>query len=262
MAYCIMRMAKIKSKASLTRSIQHNTRERIPPNADETKIGRNWTDGGSMADVIKAYEGRLPQKVRKNAVHAVEVVMTASPEFSGDWGKYLKACDGWAEGLFGRENILHIAHHLDEATPHTQILAMPMKDGKLNAKFFIGGSRDRMAELQDDFFEKVGLPAGLERGQPRAETKARHNPHTLAAAAAKLEEKGKKVEEVAAGLREFMKEDPRAVKARLEKFNNRTPADLRQLAKAIEAKQCRTVGEFLRVVENQEKVQQQVKRYR
>jgi len=44
---------------------------------------------------------------------------------------------------------------------------MPLKDGKLNAKAFIGGKKYRMVELQDDFFEKVGKPLGMERGVHR-----------------------------------------------------------------------------------------------
>jgi len=194
MAFCIMRMEKIKSSGSLRRAAMHNTRERPPLNADPLRREENWVRGGSVDEVMKAYQERLPEKVRKNAVHAVELVMTASSDFQGNWRDYLVDCDRWAESLFGKENVLSVAHHLDERTPHTQILVMPLKDGKLNAKHFIGGSRDRMAELQDDFYKEVGWPSGLMRGQSRAETKARHTPHTLAATAARLEEKEKQLE--------------------------------------------------------------------
>jgi len=194
-AYCIMRMEKIRSAGSLRRAAMHNTRERPPLNADPLRREENWVQGGSVDEVMKTYQERLPEKVRKNAVHAVELVMTASPDFQGNWREYLKECDKWAEGLFGKENVLSVAHHLDEKTPHAQILVMPLKDGKLNAKHFIGGSRDRMAELQEDFYRQVGWPVGLMRGQSRAETKARHTPHTLAADAARLEEKETRLEE-------------------------------------------------------------------
>ena len=251
-------MAKIKSRASLVRAAQHNTRERPPLNADPERSSRNETLGGSVAEVMGRYDMMLPGNVRKNAVHAVELVMTASPEFAGDWDRYLKACDGWAARLFGQENVLHVAHHLDESTPHTQVLVMPMKDGKLNAKHFIGGSRDRLIELQNDFYKQVGMSAGLERGQSRAETKAQHTPHTLAVAATKLEEREKAVKEVRDELKKIIGEDPQKVKTKLQTFNRRTPTDLRMLAKHIEAKGCQTVGEWFEVMDAQRQQQQQL----
>ena len=37
-----------------------------------------------------------------------------------------------------------------------------------------------MAEIQNDFFEKVGKRFGLERGKPKAETRAKHAHHLMA----------------------------------------------------------------------------------
>ena len=263
MAYCIMRMEKIKSAGGLRRAAMHNTRERPPLNADPLRRDLNWAQGGSVDEVMKNYQGRLPEKVRKNAVHAVELVMTASSDFQGDWREYLKACGRWAEGLFGKENVLSVAHHLDEKTPHAQMLVMPLKDGKLNAKHFIGGSRDRMAELQDDFYEQVGWPNGLARGQSRAETKARHTPHTLAAEAAKLEERKKTVNAIAAEV-EAMSEmsvlEIREMKRRLASWDQQTPSSLRQYAGLLEGEGYSTVGDRRRAMEaRREKKQQQNK---
>ena len=180
MAYAIMRMEKIKDARGVTMAVQHNTRERTPPNAEPGQTGLNWMFGGaSSQEILAKFNGMLPGKIRKNAVLAVELVMTASPEMKANWTKYLNACDKWATDTFGAGNLLHIAHHRDEKTPHTHILFVPLKDGKLNARAIIGGSRDRMAELQDLFWEAVGKPFGLERGKPRADTRARHTPTQL-----------------------------------------------------------------------------------
>jgi hypothetical protein len=183
-----MRMAKIKSRVSLHLAAQHNTRERMPSNADERLTPLNRTSG-STDDIMARYTNMLPDTVRKNAVHAIEVVMTASPDFHGNWDDYLRRCDNWAKKIFGEKNVLGIAHHKDEATPHTQILIMPIKDGKLNARAFIGGNRDRMTELQNDFAYHCGIPFGLDRGQSREKTNARHNAHTLKFAVAALDKK-------------------------------------------------------------------------
>lgn len=190
MAFCIMRMDKKKSSRDVVMTIQHNTRERMPDNADPEKSKKNWVYGGNTLETIARFGELTPDKIRSNAVQAVELVMTASPEFSGPWADkkaadgtvtvgYLNACDKWAKEIFGKENLLHVAHHWDETTPHTHIVFVPLKDGKLNAKSYIGGHRNRMKELQEDFYQKVGKPFGLDRGKPREETRAKHTHHKM-----------------------------------------------------------------------------------
>jgi hypothetical protein len=314
-----MRMAKVKSRAGLVGRLKHNTREYHAPNVDESRSGQNWSDGGSVSAVMARYQQLLPGKVRANAVHAIELVMTASPDSVKDWKKYLADCDKWAKDLFGAGNVLHVAHHLDETTPHTQILVMPLKDGKLNAKHYIGGSRDRMTELQNDFHEKVGRTHGLERGNSRSETRSRHTPHTLEARAALLENREKRMDEwdekQEERLRKFESElsdkehaelfgdgeyaadealqllqeyrhqkmlehearieaqekklddfaklsgvDVRDMKNRLDNWERQTPESLRGLAKVIEGKGLRTVGEYQRQQEQSRTQQQGIKR--
>jgi hypothetical protein len=235
-----MRMEKVKNKAGLTGRLRHNTRERVTPNIDTKKTFKNWVDGGSVSQVMKRYSQMLPDKIRKNAVVAVEVMMTASPDFKGDWEQYLKNCDQWAAELFGKENVLSIAHHFDETTPHTHILVMPLKDKKLNAKHFIGGSRDRMTELQSDVFEKVGYQAGLDRGQLRSETRARHARHTLAGKAEELVKKEKLFNEI---YKHPATEIKRAISV-FEELKTKTPYDFRKLADNIQKKDCLNWGEY------------------
>jgi len=182
-------MAKLKGWMDVRMTLQHNTRERMPPNADPKWSGGNYNFGGDVENTMQRMDTLMPEKVRENAVRAVEVVMTASPDFSGNWKDYLKACDEWAQGIFGKSNLMHINHHYDETTPHTHIVFTPIKDGKLNASYFIGGHRNRMVELQNDFYQKVGKGFSLERGQSKAETKARHAHHTLAGKTAELDER-------------------------------------------------------------------------
>jgi len=304
-----MRMEKIKSRSSLVRAAQHNTRERDPPNADQEKKSLNWSTG-PVDDIMAKYSQLLPVKVRKNAVHAVELLMTASPDYSGDWDRYLRNCDKWAEGLFGKGNILSVTHHFDESTPHTHLLVIPLADGKLNAKHFIGGSRDRMSELQDDFFQNVGQPFGMERGRPKAETKVRHSHPALYKKFVELEKREEKMDEwderqearlhkleselsaderksifgdgeyTAGDALELLEQhkiqkiierekklsasekkldefanmsgfDVREMKNRLDNWDRQSPESLRGLAKVIESKNFRTVGEYRKAQEVQ-----------
>ena len=248
MSYCIMRMAKIKSRVSLFRAAQHNTRERQPPNADPEKMSWNRFSGKPesepVAKVMERYQTQLPQKVRKNAVHAVELVMTASPDFSGDltaWKNYLQACDDWAMRQFGgKENLLHIAHHFDEETPHSHVIFQPLHEGKLNAKHFIGGHRDRMVELQNDFHEKVGKQFELDRGRSKQETKERHRPHTLAVKAADLEKKEGHIKHVHGST---SKEIARA-KEVYTFLRGMTPDQLKEAGERVRKADCKTWGEY------------------
>jgi hypothetical protein len=247
MSYCIMRMAKIKSPVALLRAARHNTREHQPLNADQTKTPQNWMSGGTTAEVMHRYSTLIPEKIRKNAVHAIEVVMTASPDFSGNWDGYLKACDQWARNLFGDANVLHVSHHHDETSPHSHILVIPVKNGRLNAKHFIGGSRDRMAELQNDFFQEVGRTFELERGQSRAETKARHTPHTLAVQAealAKRETDIRRQEKNISDIHNRTAEDTARAISAFEELQTMTPEDFKALSEKIQQKKCLTFGEY------------------
>ena len=70
--------------------------------------------------------------------------------------------------LYGEENIICFAVHLDETTPHIHADVVPIVDGKLSyKKMFCGDDkyeyRQRMLELHDAFAE-VNRKWGLERG--------------------------------------------------------------------------------------------------
>lgn len=179
--YVVLRVAKLKSRASLVRTAQHHTRERSPENADPERTKYNWGDR-STATVIQRYEAKLPAKVRKNAVHAVEFVVSASPEALAAMGKeqrraYFEEAMAWcADRMGGPANLLCWSLHQDELTPHLHLVMMPLKDGKLNARAYIGGHRDTLREMQTSFAEEVGKPFGLERGRPKTLTNNQHHP--------------------------------------------------------------------------------------
>lgn len=189
--FCIMRIKKLHSNSNVGGAISHHLRTRETDNADPELMKNNWffpndyptdqngkTDKSVNADLqfrkdqqqkaMAMYKKRLPEKVRKNGVRAVEFMMTVSPEvmqrkdFSAT--KYLNACSNWAREKFGKENVFFIAYHRDETTPHVSLLLTPIdENGKLNARKFFGG-RDKMSALQDDFYNSVGKEFGLDRG--------------------------------------------------------------------------------------------------
>lgn len=181
MAYAVLRVKKLKSRVALVQTVQHDARMRHPDNADIEKTAKNiyMYEKNSLEAAMQNYTEKLPEKVRKNAVHAVEVVITASKEFfdlNGKTGLYYlqDAAIYMINKLGGEDNILFWAIHMDEKTPHIHLVMMPLYEGKLNYKHYLGGKKDALIQLQSDFAREVGEKYGLERGRPRIETGRKH----------------------------------------------------------------------------------------
>jgi hypothetical protein len=78
-----------------------------------------------------------------------------------DWAK--DSID-WLKKEFGKENIIKSQLHLDETTPHLHTFIVPIKDKKLNCKYFLG-TREKLSKLQTNYhkkIEKYGVQRGLE----------------------------------------------------------------------------------------------------
>lgn len=182
--FCILRIKKIKTDQNVSSCLAHHLRTRETPNADPEQVKKNWyypakkNQQANLSSLenrqqirrqaLAMYRRGLPEKIRKNAVRAVEFMMTFSPEViqkkDFDTGKFLESCNDWVRKKFGTENVFFTAVHRDETTPHISALVLPKDEkGHLNARKFFGG-REKMQALQDDFFEKVGKKYGLERG--------------------------------------------------------------------------------------------------
>lgn len=170
MNYCILRAAKLTSLGSIMGSAKHTFREIPTPNANPARTHLNKSFGAQNAtEVYSSIKEILPAKRRKDAVLCIEYLVTASPEWfrnasSREKNDYFKAAMRWLEERHGKANVVCINVQLDETTPHLAVYVVPMtKDGRLAAKDFLGG-RKILTEMQTDFAEKVGIPAGLERG--------------------------------------------------------------------------------------------------
>lgn len=174
--YSILRVKKIggkngRGKANLSAAARHNLRERETPNARPEDISRNIHLAGARtaAELMKLWDERAPEKVRKNAVPALEYVMSASPEKMAEMGQarsedYLRDAFAWLEEKHGAQNILSAVIHMDETTPHLQVLVIPIDErGKLNARALVG-SKKELSAMQTDYAERVGARYGLERG--------------------------------------------------------------------------------------------------
>ena len=115
-------------------------------------------------------KGANGQRLRRsNSVLAIEVLLTASPEWwaeatpdqQQDW---LDRSTAWLVQEYGLETIAHLRLHADERTPHLTGYIVPLdpESGGLNARRWIGGPR-RCAEQQTAYAAAVA-PLGLLRG--------------------------------------------------------------------------------------------------
>lgn len=204
MSKAILRTKKHTSARSVGGMGRHMNRTRPTPNADPERRSTNATY--TPADGWVRWSERAPRnlseqlgerladfkqrggKLRTDSVLAVELMLSASP----DWFKtasreqtqeWLRRNIEWIEDTFGRDNVLQVALHLDETTPHLHAFLVPevemvetrgrkpkagspasVKTPKpaLAASHWLDG-RAKMGELQDRYAAAMA-PVGLERG--------------------------------------------------------------------------------------------------
>ena len=171
MSYAIMRCAKLKGMGSVAASLQHCFRERETLNADPERTPNNEHLAASSTDsAMGKLRELLPEKRRKDAVLAIEYVMTASPDWweratESQQKEFVTESKNWLEAKYGAENVIAMSVHRDELTPHLSAFVVPKtKDGRLSAKEFIG-NKTLMSKDQTSFASAVkhlGLKRGLE----------------------------------------------------------------------------------------------------
>lgn len=173
MAYCFMHIEKVKTLQSLTRKQTHNLREGFVPNADISRAFLNEElvpvkDGKSFSqtyrDTVKNLDYYKNHKMPKNSVKAMELMMTYShgkddlPEkFSID--KWKEENVKWLEKTFGKDNLVSVVLHMDEATPHIHAIVLPVVEGRMNASYY-----RNYRQLQDSYAEQMS-EVGLRRGK-------------------------------------------------------------------------------------------------
>ncbi len=170
--YAILRTQKLKATGAVWRSLKHAFREQPTPNADPAKAAQNAHLGAtSAAEAMQQVRARLPEKRRKDAVLAIEYLITASPEAmqamdARGRDAYFNDALKWLRERHGGANVVYAGIHRDESTPHMYAYVVPLDEatGRLNARKWLGGHASVLSEMQTDFAEKVGARHGLERG--------------------------------------------------------------------------------------------------
>jgi Plasmid recombination enzyme len=102
-------------------------------------------------------------KLRKDAVRAVEFVVSLAPGQCADERAFFEHAMHWLAGRFGgTENILCADIHRDEASPHLHLLLLPLIGGRMVGSDALGGP-SQLRKLHSEFFDAVCAPYGLKR---------------------------------------------------------------------------------------------------
>jgi hypothetical protein len=177
MPYAILRLSKLKNLGMATSATQHNFRSQDTPNANPAWAELNdeyinheqrnyWHLASERIDEL-----RLP-RLRGDAVRAVELVLTASPDgFRRDADGRALDVRGtpWVQDnldflrqRFGEKNVVSFTLHQDEVTPHIHAVVVPITaDGRLSSRDVF--SPMSLRQLQTDYAKAMELH-GFERG--------------------------------------------------------------------------------------------------
>ena len=172
MGYAFMSTDKVKTLTHLQGKMKHNYRDIEVPNADPNDWNKNIELLASVrVDYVEAYQSKVEasdyykdRKVRKDAVKAIEVMMTYSHKDAAnvDFEKWKEANANWIKETFGEDNVISLVYHGDEATPHIHGIVIPMVNGSLNCKELLGSRQD--FRKRQDSYSKSMAPFGLSRG--------------------------------------------------------------------------------------------------
>jgi hypothetical protein len=187
--YALINIQKIKTFSELDGRSKHNLRISHSKNVDATRSRNNWewfaNPKLSVKDEVKRLFEKTQQirsskgvkKLRSDTVKAVEIVLSASPDFFEgktleEIKKYFFAQMDWARVCFEDRGMLLSANiHFDESNPHLHLIFAPLaikntNKGKIptfSARDFVGDKKN-MSFIRD-WHANLNAHYGLERGE-------------------------------------------------------------------------------------------------
>ena len=206
--HAILRFAKYKGP-TVSRIEAHNerTKESYTSNPDiKTELSKHnfhpVVPQGKYREVSNQIIWSSGCRVRKDSVTAVEVLITASPEFFEKKSRkeIREFFDYAVEFMKSKQNpntYISAVVHVDEKTPHMHLCFVPIThDGRLSAKEIIGNKK-RLTKWQDEFWNyMVKKYPDFERGESASLTGRTHIPPRLFKQAARLNRQKDKLMEL------------------------------------------------------------------
>jgi len=182
--FIVIRHEKLK-KEGVRVALKHNSRASKPANADADRRNLNQRFiGGTDEDAIKRlrsivdeHEEAAGKSIRKDAVWAVEVLLTMSPEYfrpngeePGEWSesrlqRWKAATEKFIEDEYG-EDVITADLHLDEMTPHIHLVIAPRVGKKLCCKKY--NEKKELIRKRTAYFERLTWDGiDCQRGEAR-----------------------------------------------------------------------------------------------
>ena len=194
--YCVLSQLKVKSKKDVKSLWAHNARLYTPRNSNpedhylnEYMIGRESDSYMDIFDrIVKEKNIKVknnPTNPQNNSVLMLEYVTKFSYGTQIDLEAWKKQNQKFFEDTFGKENVISMIVHYDEASPHIHTVIIPTvkkkkkyKDGStkeywaLDAKHFTGGysAINGMVNRYAEYMK----PFGLEKGKASKRDVARN----------------------------------------------------------------------------------------
>jgi hypothetical protein len=167
-------MQKLTGKAIIVVAAKHNHREILaelggtpgcaidPSRTPSNRVLRGAVTAAGVAKQAQAMMAAAGiTALRKDAVRALEIVVSLPPDSQVDQHAFFNDAIQWAEAAMGAPVISAVVHN-DEATPHAHILILPLVNGRMVGSDLMG-NRAKLQTLQSDFHMKVGQRYGLTR---------------------------------------------------------------------------------------------------
>ncbi len=176
MSLAVCRIQKIKSWGLLGGNEAHTSRARNTLNANPEVTNVTLFGNSDNANLVALVKDKIGlQKIRSNAVLAVEMILSASAEYFCPEGlfqaeaqdkqrlsDFAQATLTWLCSAWG-DRLLRAELHLDEITPHVHAYIVPLdENGKLNCRALFG-TKEKLSQLQDSFADAVAH-LGISRG--------------------------------------------------------------------------------------------------
>ena len=196
--HAILRFAKYKGP-TVSRIEAHNerTKETYASNPDiKTELSKHnfhpVVPPGKYREVANQIIRKAGCRVRKDSVTAVEVLITASPEFfekksRKEIQEFFAHAVEFMKSKQNPDTYISAVVHVDEKPPHMHLCFVPITaDGRLSAKEIIGNKK-RLTKWQDEFWSyMVKKYPDFERGESASQTGRTHIPPRLFKQAARL----------------------------------------------------------------------------
>jgi Plasmid recombination enzyme len=166
----LLRIAKLKGANKIETAAKHNLREIAAEIGDYGNINgrrsiQNYILCGAntAAEVASDTQSLMDEagikKPRKDAVLALEILISLRLNSTIDTKSFFSDSLAWAKGYF-RAPVVSAVAHFDENAPHCHILIVPLVNGRMNGSRLMGYKK-KLHSMQLDFNRKVGEHHGL-----------------------------------------------------------------------------------------------------